>query len=102
MTPGRKFSATMSAVSAMRRNTALPSSERRSRAMLRLFRFSARKPPAMSWVRREPMRRVSSPVPGRSTLMTSAPMSASSMVHMGPAMICVRSSTLTPTSGPAG
>ena len=53
MTPGRKFSATMSAVSAMRRNTALPSSERRSRAMLRLLRFSARNPPAMSWVRRD-------------------------------------------------
>ena len=70
--------------------------------MLRLLRFSARNPPAMSWVRREPIRRVSSPVPGRSILMTFAPMSASSMVHMGPAMICVRSSTLTPARGPAG
>ena len=70
--------------------------------MLRLLRFSARNPIAMSGVRREPMRRVSSPVPGRSTLTTLAPMSASSMVHIGPAMIWVRSSTLTPASGPAG
>ena len=70
--------------------------------MLRLLRFRARKPPAMSLVRRVPMRRVSSPAPGRSILMTLAPISASSMVHMGPAMIWVKSSTLTPDSGPAG
>ncbi len=45
------------------------------------------------------MRRVSSPPFGFSTLITSAPMSASSIVQNGPAIICVKSSTLTPSRG---
>ena len=68
--------------------------------MLRLLRFSARKPAANRSDSREPIRRVSSPPPGRSILITSAPMSASSIVHIGPAMICVKSRTLTPASAP--
>ena len=38
--------------------------------------------------------------PGGSTLMTSAPRSASSIVQYGPASACVRSSTRTSESGP--
>ena len=35
-----------------------------------------------------------------STLMTSAPMSASISVQVGPAITCVRSTTFNPESGP--
>ena len=45
-----------------------------------------------------PMNRESSP-DGFSTLMTSAPMSASSSVQKGPAITWVASSTVTPSSG---
>ena len=69
--------------------------------MLRLFRFNAKNPAANRSDSRDPIRRVSSPPPGRSILITFAPMSASSIVHIGPAMICVRSSTLTPANGPS-
>src|SRR2546421_12287046 len=47
-----------------------------------------------------PQLRVSSPLPGGSTLITSAPMSPSIMVHSGPARIRVRSSTRMPASAP--
>src|ERR1019366_8477786 len=43
---------------------------------------------------------VSSPAPGRSTLITSAPMSPSSIAAYGPASTRARASTCTPTSGP--
>jgi hypothetical protein len=43
---------------------------------------------------------VSSPVPTGSTLMTSAPMSPSIMVHSGPARMRVRSRTRSPSSAP--
>src|SRR5947207_9859556 len=39
-----------------------------------------------------------SPVPGRSTLMTSAPSQASSWVQVGPDCTCVMSRTRTPSS----
>src|SRR5579872_5273909 len=39
-----------------------------------------------------------SPTPGRSTLMTSAPMKASSCVQVGPDCTCVKSRTRTPSS----
>ncbi len=45
-------------------------------------------------------RRVSSPSGKRSTLITSAPMSASSMPAVGPDMMCATSMTLSPASGP--
>ena len=41
--------------------------------------------------------RVSSPRSGSSILTTSAPMSPMSMVQKGPAMVRVRSTTLTPS-----
>src|SRR5262249_16393055 len=46
-----------------------------------------------------PCRRTGSPSPGGSILITSAPMSASSMLQKGPARIRVRSTTLTPERG---
>src|SRR5216683_2683605 len=48
------------------------------------------------------MPREESPAPGRSSLITSAPMSARIMVQNGPAMCSVMSSTFTPSSGPRG
>ena len=46
------------------------------------------------------MRRVSSPPGSFSTLMTSAPMSASIRPATGPAMMCASSTTRSPASGP--
>src|SRR2546423_3551936 len=46
------------------------------------------------------MRGESSPAGILSTLLTSAPMSASSIEQAGPAMMCERSITLRPFSGP--
>ena len=51
--------------------------------------------PPMSW----PMRRTMSPA-GGSTLMTSAPWSASIMVATGPEIMAVRSTIRIPASGP--
>jgi hypothetical protein len=48
---------------------------------------------------RTPQSRVSSPRAGCSTLMTSAPRSASAIAHIGPASTRDRSSTRTPASG---
>ncbi|GAY19482.1 hypothetical protein SFOMI_0001 [Sphingobium fuliginis] len=68
--------------------------------MLRLLRLSARKPGLSSPFRRKPIEcRVESPVTGGSILMTSAPMSPSSMQQNGPAMTCEMSSTLMPANG---
>ena len=47
-----------------------------------------------------PQPRVSSPVPGRSTLITSAPRSANVCVAIGPASTRVRSRTRIPCNGP--
>src|SRR5690242_11535487 len=46
--------------------------------------------------------RVSSPAPGRSILITSAPRSASICAQVGPARTRVRSNTRRPRSGPVG
>ena len=47
-----------------------------------------------------PIQRAMSPTPGRSTLMTSAPWSASSAAAYGPVNAMDRSSTRTPFIGP--
>src|SRR5438552_14342555 len=47
-----------------------------------------------------PQPRVSSPAPGRATLITSAPRSASVWPAQGPARMRASSSTRTPASGP--
>ena len=53
------------------------------------------RPPFANWARR-----VRSPNAGGSTFVTSAPRSLSSMHASGPAMTCVMSMTLIPSSGP--
>ena len=65
--------------------------------MLRLLRLSARNARLSSPFSDRPHdRRVWSPASGFSTLMTSAPRSARIIVQNGPAMTCVRSSTVMP------
>src|SRR5579875_67362 len=68
-------------------------------ATLFLFRFRARNDPPMSSSPTPcPYRRAASPWPGRSILMTSAPMSPRICVLRGPAKMCVKSTTRTPSS----
>ena len=99
--PGRKFSTITSERAARRARIARPSSVSRSSTTDRLLRLTARKYTASSPANGGPQRRVSSPVPGRSTLITSAPRSARIIVASGPARIRVRSRTRTPASGRA-
>src|SRR5579872_2095899 len=73
----------------------------------RLFRFAARKYalsdvslPCSSRKKGGANLRVSSPFPGRSTLITSAPRSPSIWVQKGPARTLVKSRTLTPCKAP--
>src|SRR5688572_15673647 len=98
MTPGRKFCHTTSACATRSRNTSRPSGLVRSSATDFLLRLMARKyadsPPARKG---GPISRMASPPPGSSILITSAPMSASSMEPYGPASIRERSSTRIPS-----
>src|SRR3990172_1749527 len=98
MVPGRKFSISTSARRISRRRMSCPSGAFRLSVRLFLPRLTAMKyvasPPAKGG---QP--RVSSPLPGSSTLMTSAPMSASAMEQKGPASTRVRSTTRIPASG---
>src|SRR5215217_3423984 len=66
--------------------------------MLFLFRLTERNHSDSPSRKGGPHARLSSPEPGRSTLTTSAPMSASSSVAYGPAIDVVRSSTRIPES----
>ncbi len=73
----------------------------RSRAIERLLRlaqvkYAASRSPLGPWNQGGPKLRVSSPVPGRSTLMTSAPRSARSWVAQGPASTRLTSTTRMP------
>src|SRR5215217_876611 len=99
MTPGRKFSTTTSAVSASRWKSACPSGRLISRVRERLLRFAERKKALMPEKKGGPAARLSSPTPGFSTLMTSAPRSPNSMAQVGPARWRPRSSTRTPVNG---
>ena len=90
MTPGRNDSTTTSAVARSRSNTSLPSVDFRSTVSERRLRFHTRYP---SYARN------GSP-PGGSTLMTSAPCSASSSTPSGPAIPHERSRMRTPSSAP--
>ena len=84
--PGRKFSTRTSAVSSNLRRTEIPSSDFRSRTIVRFPRPTIfQNNVTSSEGSRHPMSRTVSPVPGRSTLMTSAPKSASCRAHPGPA-----------------
>src|SRR5580704_4049745 len=98
MVPGRKFSSTTSARASSRRRMSCPSGAFMFRVRLFLFRLTDRK-----YVASPPTKggqpRVSSPLPGSSILMTSAPMSPSDIAQKGPASTRVRSTTRTPWSG---
>src|SRR6266446_1742784 len=98
MVPGLKFSSTTSALATSLRRMARPSGAFMLRVRLFLLRLTERKyvasPPAKGG---QP--RVSSPLPGSSTLMISAPMSPSDIEQNGPASTRVRSMTRIPASG---
>ena len=96
-TPGRKFWTNTSAPDDNRRTTAAPASVDRSTAIDRLPRFRLAKYALMP-PRPVPTVRMRSPATG-STLITSAPWSARTMVANGPDMLLVRSMTRVPASG---
>src|SRR5437588_6134751 len=103
MTPGRNPSSTTSAVSTSRRIRRLLSSSVRSTATDFLPRLWGRNSVGSGGRpgRTAVMCRAASP-PGASTLITSAPRSASTCPASGPAMFWVKSSTRYPSSGLAG
>src|SRR2546428_1102998 len=98
MVPGRKFSRRTALCPTSVRRIAWPSGALRFRVTLFLLRLTDMKyvdsPPAKGG-----QLRVSSPFPGSSILMTSAPMSPSIIEQKGPARTRVRSRTRTPASG---
>src|SRR4029450_2111384 len=98
MVPGRKFSSTTSAFAMSPWRMAWPSGAFRFSVRLFLLRFTDMKyvasPPANG---AQP--RVSSPLPGSSILITSAPMSPSAIAQNGPASTRVRSMTRMAASG---
>src|SRR2546427_10612966 len=98
MVPGLKFSRITSALATSLRRMACPSGAFMLRVRLFLLRLTERKyvasPPENGG---QP--RVSSPLPGSSILITSAPMSPRIIEQKGPASTRVRSSTRIPDSG---
>src|SRR5688572_3545958 len=92
--PGRKFSVSTSAFFSSLRTRSRPSGFCRSTARLFLLRLNTGKKPAPA----ASSRRVLSPASG-STLITSAPRSASASPQEGPITIWANSTTLTPSSG---
>jgi hypothetical protein len=100
MAPGAKFSTNTSALAMRRRSTFAPPGVLRSSAMPRLLRFIIRNEAASLPTLGGIECRVSSPSGSFSILITSAPMSASMSVQVGPAITWVRSTTFSPASGP--
>src|SRR5215470_7121766 len=96
MVPVRKFSTTTSASFTSRLTTSTASGVFKSRAMPRLFRLNSRYAAASPSLWGGQVRD-SSPGPVSSTLMTSAPRSARSAPHHGPAMTRERSMTRMPS-----
>src|SRR5260370_31229224 len=98
MVPGLKFSRTTSALATSLRRMACPSGAFILRVRLFLLRLTERK-----YVASPPEKggqpRVSSPLPGSSTLMISAPMSPRIIEQNGPASTRVRARTRIPASG---
>src|SRR3954471_20137286 len=97
ITPGPKFSTTTSERSTSLRKISLPSSDFMLRVRLRLLQLSIVKYSESTSGRSRSWERVTSPLPGCSILMTSAPIQASSWVQTGPACTCVMSMTRTPS-----
>src|SRR5688572_10919076 len=102
MTPGRKFSMTISARSINRSATSLPRGFLRSIAIERLLRLKLRKDAPSPSMKRFAMLqwRIQSPLIG-SILMISAPRSPSIWVANGPWASWAKSATTSPASGPA-
>src|SRR3954465_8158916 len=97
MTPGPKFSTRMSERSTSLRKISLPSSDFMLRVRLRLLQLSIVKYSESTSGRSRSWLRVTSPRPGCSILMTSAPIHPRSCVQTGPACTCVMSTTRTPS-----
>src|SRR4051812_1222046 len=97
ITPGPKFSTTTSERSTSLRKISLPSSDFMLRVSDRLLQLSIVKYSESTSGRSRSWVRVTSPRPGCSILMTSAPIQASSCVQTGPACTCVMSTPRTPS-----
>ena len=97
--PNLKFWITTSLCIARSRTSCWPSGVCRSMPTERLLRLTLLKYAVSVRPTRRPQSRVSSPRPGCSTLITSAPRSPSTMPQVGPANTRERSSTRTPSSG---
>src|SRR5918996_3253058 len=87
----------MSALLANFLRISLPFSFFTSMVRLRLLRLSQTYPDDNP-LTTESQERMTSPTPGRSTLITSAPMSASRQVANGPESTCSKARILTPSS----
>ncbi len=101
--PGRKFSTSTSACSASARTIATSSASLRSSATERLLRDCTCHHTEVPSLSNRHWRSGSPPLPGSpggSTLITSAPKSASVLAANGPAMSWPSSSTRSPASGP--
>src|ERR1700754_4864745 len=97
--PGPKFSTSTSDSLISFSSTSLPAAVFVSSVNERLLLFSIVKYSASASGMSRSWLRVTSPEPGRSTLITSAPNHASNCVHAGPACTCVKSMILMPSSG---
>ena len=97
--PGPKFSTITSDSLISFSSTALPSAFLVSSVSERLLLLSMVKYSASASGMSRSWLRVTSPEPGRSTLMTSAPNQASIWVQAGPACTCVKSMILMPWRG---
>ena len=97
--PGPKFSTITSDSLISFSSTALPSGFLVSSVSERLLLLSIVKYSASASGTSRSWLRVTSPEPGRSTLITSAPNQASIWVQAGPACTCVKSMILMPLRG---
>src|SRR5919107_3050343 len=97
--PGLKFSTTTSALAMRRRATSCPCSSRKFRVTDFLLRAMIGHQRVRPSLRCLPQRRMGSPLPGGSTLMTSAPKSARSWPQKGPASRLPISTTRTSSRG---
>src|SRR5215469_4478323 len=96
-TPGPKFSIRISLFFSSSTKTALPSGDFMLIVIERLLQFSMVKYRLSAFGTSRNWPRVASP-PGDSSLITSAPIHASSCEHVGPACTCVMSRMRTPFS----
>ena len=97
--PGPKFSTITSDTLINFSNTSLPSAVLVSKVNERLLPLSIVKYKASASGISRNWLRVTSPDPGRSTLITSAPYHANNWVQAGPACTCVKSMMRIPSNG---